>query len=243
MAADLIGYSPYDNATFRLSPQPISWGEMATVTVYIANIGNVASGQFAVGLYLSTDSTITTTDTFLGSISLPSISAQYWDGWNLNFQMPSSRPAGPIGNYHIGMILDSNNVVPEDNESNNSNQGGGRDLVAVTVLPPVASVADSVGSSTDKAMSFGSIINDGKGNASVSYALTLSNSAAKSLLKIPQNGVRLASGANFKISNILSNKCSQAVNVSTGSSLIAANSSETWTIVVTFDPTANGSYR
>ena len=251
MAADLIGFSKYEvingliyqgpNATFRISPQPLSWGETATVTLYIANTGNAASGQFALGLYLSTDSTITTADTFLGSISLPSITTQQpVVGWNINVQMPSSRTAGPIGNYHIGMILDLNNVVSENSESNNSNQGGGRDLVAVTVLPSVASVADFVGSSTDKAMSFGSIINDGKGNASVSYALTLSNSAAKSLLKVAQNGVRLASGTNFKISSILSNKLSQAVNVSTGSSLIAANSSETWTIVATFDPTANG---
>jgi YD repeat-containing protein len=251
MAADLIGYSRRQeigtltysnpNATFSLSPQPISWGEIGSLDFYIVNIGNAASGPYSVGFYLSTDANISTSDILLGNGNLPSIPIQQpVVGYNVSLQMPAFRPAGPAGNYYIGMILDVFNTVAENNEANNSNQGGGRDMVAVTVLPPVAGVTDSIGSSTDKIMSFGSIVNDGIDNASATHALTLSNTAAKSLLKVAQGGVRLASGVNFKIKNILSNNLSQAVNTTSGSSFLAANSTETWTILLTFDPTANG---
>ena len=252
MAADLIGFSRVQvingtiwsnpNATFGVSPQPVSFGELATVSLYVANIGNAASAAFQVGVYFSTDASIDTSDTLMGNVNFPAITtASPVVGGTVQMSLPTSRPTGPFGNYFIGMIIDVGNVVPEDSETNNRNQGGGRDLVGVTVLPSVANVADTIGSSTDKAMNFGSIVNDGPRNASVSYSVTLSDSAAKSILKVGQNGVRLASGTNFKIDSILSNKLSQAVNVAGGSSLIAANSSETWTIQISFDPIANGS--
>jgi len=251
MAADLIGYSKvqrigdawyiYPNATFSLLPQSISWGEIVTLSYYLINIGNVASGTFSVGFYLSADSNISTSDVFLGGVNMPSISTeQPLLGSSVSFQMPPSRPAREARNYYIGMIIDVYNTVLENSEVNNSNQADGRDMVAITVLPPVATVADSIGSSSDKMMSFGAVVNDGKANASTTYSLTLTNSAAKSILKVAQNGVRLVSGANFKVKEVISNKLSQAVNTASGSSFLAANSTEIWTILLTFDPTANG---
>ena len=157
--------------------------------------------------------------------------------------LPASNPLSPLGSgpFYIGMIVDCDNTVAESNESNNSNQGSGKDLCSVSISPPVAVVADSVGSSTDHAVGFGSMVNDGTGKSQATQIVTLTDGAARSLLKVPQNGVHLLDGTNFHIVNIVSNKQSQFVNVSTGTSLIAANGSETWTIQVAFDPTANGS--
>lgn len=252
LAADLVGFSRLQvinggiyhdpNATFGVTPQPISWGQTANINLYIANIGNADSGPFLGGLYLSTDPTIDSTDIFLGNFSVGSITTSNpVVGGPVGVTMPASRPEGPIGNYYVGMILDVGNVVVENNEANNSNQGGGRDRIGVSVLHPIVTVTDSVGSSTDHTMDFGSIVNDGTDNAQVTYTVTLSDSAAISRLKVAQNGVRLADGSNFQIVDILSSQRSQTVNVAGGSSLIAANNSETWTIQVAFDPNANGS--
>ncbi|MCA9031987.1 MAG: choice-of-anchor D domain-containing protein, partial [Planctomycetaceae bacterium] len=201
-------------------------------------------GNFDVGVYVSVDSTIDPSDTRIYTIHFGSLQPLTFNGQEFQIPLPGSRPAGaapPAGGYTIGMIVDVNNVVPESNEGNNSNLGNGFDKRPVTIRPPQSYVSDSVGSSTDLAMDFGTIINDGSGNSSVTHVVTLTNPAVGSKLKVPQNGIRLADGSNFRIVKVLSNQLSQVVNVAGGASLIDSDRNETWTIEVAFDPKANGS--
>ena len=83
----------------------------------VRNQGTAASGGFSNGFYLSTDATIGTLDTTLGSNGNTSLAAgaQFaWGGPTLTI------PAGTSpGTYYIGILVDRTNASAESNESNN----------------------------------------------------------------------------------------------------------------------------
>jgi CARDB/S-layer homology domain/Putative binding domain, N-terminal len=96
-----------------------SIGGQITVSVTVANQGSANAGAFRLGFYFSTDSTITTGDTFTG--------------WSCDFQSglaagASSTCGGPIGvpsslapgNYYFGAMADDVGQVAESNETNNA---------------------------------------------------------------------------------------------------------------------------
>ena len=95
------------------------------------------------------------------------------------------------------MLVNSDNTVAESNSGNNDNQGNGKDLTAVAIQPPVAVATDSSGSSSDHAVSFGSIVDDGPGNAQTTQTVTLSDGTSGSLLKVLHNGIHLANWHEF----------------------------------------------
>jgi CARDB len=83
----------------------------------VKNQGNAASGDIYNGFYLSQDSIITASDTYLDgnqNTSLGPGEAFNWGGPTLT--IPQS--TGP-GIYFIGILVDSNNSIAESNESNN----------------------------------------------------------------------------------------------------------------------------
>lgn len=85
----------------------------------INNIGTVSAGATSTtGVYLSTDSTITTSDTLIGTISTPDLAAGSFviEGVPLS-AIPAQTTAGT---YYFGVIADSTNSVTENNENNNS---------------------------------------------------------------------------------------------------------------------------
>jgi RHS repeat-associated protein len=247
---DLIGYDPRPNNPtyyFHVVQASPSWGDQVQIDFAYLNQGASPSGSptFSISFYISSDSMITTSDYLWGGQSIPGFTvpnANYWEGWSVTATLPASDPLSPLttGPCYIGMILNPAETVAESNYANNSNQGPGKDLCSVTISPPVAVVTDSQGSPTDHAVNFGSIVNDGPGNAQAVQTVTLSDSAARSILKVPQNGISVLGGTSFHIVGINSNLLSQAASVSGGISYIAANNSETWTIQVAFDPVANG---
>jgi subtilase family serine protease len=83
----------------------------------IKNQGNADSGSFDNGFYLSTDSVITASDTYLDGNSNSNLApgGQYnWGGPTLTI------PSGtPLGNYYIGILVDRTNEVSESDEDNN----------------------------------------------------------------------------------------------------------------------------
>ena len=227
-----------------------SWGDQIQVDFAYANLGagSAASSQtFNIALYLTTNSTINPATDYLlahlvnSSFTVPAYNSG--NAWTYTITLPASDPLATLnsGPFTLGMFINCDNTVAESNVNNNDNQGAGQDLTTVSIQPPVAVVTDSVAPSNDHAVNFGSVVADGPGNAQAVQTVTLSDSAARSLLKVSQNGISLANGTNFHIVSILSNKLSQAVNVAGGYSLIADNSAETWTIQVAFDPVATGS--
>jgi Ca2+-binding RTX toxin-like protein len=90
------------------------------VSFSLNNIGTVGAAfdatKPAVSVYLSTDGTITTADTLLGSVSESSLAA----GAHIAITVPItlSAPAS-AGTYYLGVIADPTGAITEANESNN----------------------------------------------------------------------------------------------------------------------------
>ena len=90
-------------------------GDKITIQNTVKNQGKIASGGFYVNFYLSNDSTITTSDTYLGQRYISGLNAGASNTAYTNFTVPSSLS----GSYYIGAVVDSTNAVFESNESNN----------------------------------------------------------------------------------------------------------------------------
>jgi hypothetical protein len=93
-------------------------GDTAILSAYtIHNGGDVATGYFSNGFYLSTDSTLTTSDIYLdgnGNSNLDPFSDYPWGEPDLI--IPDNTV---LGDYYIGILLDRDNQVPESDETNN----------------------------------------------------------------------------------------------------------------------------
>lgn len=91
----------------------------------VENEGSLVAGNFSVGCYLSTDVTITTSDTLLHSVLVRGLSA----GGYFPFPATSFHSLGisnrlPSGTYWIGFIADHGGVVRESDEANNASPAG-----------------------------------------------------------------------------------------------------------------------
>ncbi len=78
-------------------------GKTIEVTFAVLNDGQADAGPFTVGLYLSSDNTITTDDTFLGSVSLPSLKAGTSSSATTPVPIPVNTTPGP---FFLGAIAD-----------------------------------------------------------------------------------------------------------------------------------------
>jgi hypothetical protein len=101
------------------TPSTVAAGGHVTLSAWtVKNQGTVSSGGFSSGFYLSTDSVITASDTYLTGNSNSSglaAGAQFnWGGPTLT--IPA---ATPPGNYYIGILVDRANAVSESDENNN----------------------------------------------------------------------------------------------------------------------------
>ena len=103
--------------TVSTSSSSAVMGDTITVQYRIDNIGTDYSGSFYWKLYLSTDSSITTSDTFVDEFSVSSISGgSYRSGYEYSVAIPTGMSPG----YHyLGMIADNRDSVNELDETNN----------------------------------------------------------------------------------------------------------------------------
>jgi YD repeat-containing protein len=85
------------------------------ITAIVSNLGSFLSPSFPVGFYLSTDSTITTSDTFLGSTTVAALAG----GISVAVTKDIYSTYLPLGSHYIGVIVDYANQVTESNETNN----------------------------------------------------------------------------------------------------------------------------
>ncbi|MBR0884277.1 hypothetical protein JQ608_46290 [Bradyrhizobium liaoningense] len=100
-------------------------GTSLTVDAYNMNLGNAAAGPATAGIYLSTDATITTSDTLLTTISTSTTLATvsqpgYYDHQTVMVTLPGNLTPGT---YYVGGIADYNNHLAESNETNNTYNG------------------------------------------------------------------------------------------------------------------------
>lgn len=112
--ADLLG------DYFNVKQEPLSPGQSFDVDYRVRNQGDATSTATTVEFYASTDKTITTSDTYLGSQNLAAISAGgTYSAGSARLTLPQSF-SDADGEFYVGMIVDAADTVSESDESNNS---------------------------------------------------------------------------------------------------------------------------
>ncbi len=87
-------------------------------------------GSFDVAFYYSTNSTITTVDTRLATLTIPELAPASYYPSSSNGQITLTLPeTALVGTRYLGAIVDYNNEITESNENNNSRSA------AITVIP------------------------------------------------------------------------------------------------------------
>lgn len=238
---DIRGYGNQGYA-FNVQESNANWGDYVTLTWAVLNYGTASSGSFKVGLYLSADSNIDpATDYRFITVQFPSLTPDNGAGYlNALFLLPSVNPLpGSPSTIYIGMVVDVDNEVVEDDETNNRNLGTGidRDDTPLTITPPVPDIfaTDSVVPGNDNAIPFGSVSNDGVGNSRGVQTLTVINKG-KATLNV--TGITLSGSSAFSIVAIASS-IQSFVSTSSLPRAIAKNGTENWVFTVQFDPTTS----
>ena len=108
LAPDLAGITLTASLSFS--------GTSVTVFSGVRNGGNQAVNDVAVNFYLSTDTTITTADSFLCSRTISTLPI----GGTNSASVTCSVTDQPSGTYYVGMIVDPDNTIVESNEANNT---------------------------------------------------------------------------------------------------------------------------
>jgi hypothetical protein len=112
----------------------IAAGRSFTIANTVKNQGTTSiTTSFTVRFYLSTDSSITSSDTSIGSRTVSTLNAGASSSANTSVTVPSTMVAGT---YFIGAIADSANTQAESNEANNALAGNSIQVIINT--PPVA---------------------------------------------------------------------------------------------------------
>ena len=88
-----------------------------TVSYNLNDIGQASAAASTTGLYLSTDSAITNSDTLLATFSSPALDIGGSDSESIALSLPTNLKAGT---YYLGVIADMNGQVAESNETNNA---------------------------------------------------------------------------------------------------------------------------
>jgi len=127
------------------APSSASSGQTIKIPVTVKNQGTGTSGLFYVGLYLSSDGTITTNDTYLGQEYISSLAA----GAEITYMTTITIPANVSGTYYFGAIADTKSKINESDENNNSFAASpttityGPDLIVTSIGTPATVRADS----------------------------------------------------------------------------------------------------
>lgn len=104
----------------------------------VTNLTSVVTGAGTVGVYLSTDATITTADRLIGSWTFSSVGA---NTTLRNLTRVTIDPTTAPGTYYVGIYVDSGNVLAETNETNNAKTMSGTVKVVRSVDMIVTSVS------------------------------------------------------------------------------------------------------
>lgn len=136
------------NAFSGFSPSSLAPGESMSAFSDVRNIGAANSGSFKVSYYASSNTTITTSDHFLGQVTVSSISPFTKKGADWNGSLPNNIPAG---SYYVGWIIDSANTCNEFDEGNNLAHKTTPKLIvtAAPTIPSAASLISPSGSIND----------------------------------------------------------------------------------------------
>jgi Ca2+-binding RTX toxin-like protein len=154
----------FTTSGLTLGTTTLAAGGSTSVAFAVNNIGTGSGQPGNAVVYLSTDSTITTSDTILSAVGpnfLSPSQSQSFNGYTIS--LPSNLAPGT---YYVGVIADYDNLVAESNEGNNVSN-----VVAITVTaPPVPTLAIAA-LSADRA-------EGNSGTAAFTFTVTRSGSTA-----------------------------------------------------------------
>lgn len=132
----------------------------SSFSVRLDNIGTSSAGTSKTGIYLSTNNTINSADTLLGSVSTASIAAGSFLGKSFTLAFDGTQAPGT---YYIGAIADKAGAVSEGSELNNSSG-----VVAVILGNNTANtVSGTAAGDHIFALGGADTINPGNGNDSI----------------------------------------------------------------------------
>jgi subtilase family serine protease len=112
-----IGIGPDLNVSSISAPSTASPGKNVVITDTTRNMGGGNADSSVTEFYLSTNSTIDTSDTLLGSRSVPALSAGVYSYGSITVVIPESTSGG---NWYIVAKADGGEAVPETSETNNT---------------------------------------------------------------------------------------------------------------------------
>ncbi len=161
----------------QVNKAAVTSGGSVTIDAYDMNLGNSVSGGSNAQIYLSTDPTITTSDTVLATLTTPGTLATvsqpgYYDHQTVTVNLPGNLAPGT---YYIGGIADYDNHVAESNESNNT-----YNVVPITVTAPQPA-APAAQASND---SFVFADNNSSGPATIDFSAPAAQAAMSELASI-----------------------------------------------------------
>ena len=120
-----------------------------TVNDTVKNQGSGTAGPSTTSFYLSTNFSLDSTDTFLGSRSVPALGAGLTNAGSTTITIPAGTD---LGTYYILVSADDTNAVPESAETNNVSYGitkVGPDLTMSGLTAPTSAVAGATISVAD----------------------------------------------------------------------------------------------
>ena len=177
LAGNTVNVTPGADLVMTAVSGPVTGSTANTISISSAvmNQGVGAAASFSVGLYISTDATITTADLRLGARSVSSLAIGATSTASTTVTIPNTLTPGT---YYIGAIADYLNARPEISEGNNSLAGNqinvvSPDLVMIAISAPASGARGSAISLSN------TVDNQGAGNAaSFTIGLYLSTDPA-----------------------------------------------------------------
>ncbi|MCA9548430.1 MAG: putative Ig domain-containing protein [Myxococcales bacterium] len=144
-------------------------GDTVNVQVTARNVGTLtATGTWTAAVYLSTDAAIDASDTLLGQLTFGPLASRSAQTSTLTAVVPSLAS----GFYTVGVIMDSNNDVAEDVETNNIAILSTRFLIGTDLAAEIDTPADTgAGETVDITVR---ILNLGAAQGAVPYHVYLS---------------------------------------------------------------------
>jgi subtilase family serine protease len=131
-------------------------GGTLTVTDTTKNQNVAPVAQTSTGFYLSSNSTFETTDTFLGSRTVPALGSMGVQSGSTPVVVPQGTAPGT---YYVIAVADWNNAVPESLETNNTRASSavriGPDLTVSSLNAPASAAAGATISGSDTTMNQG----------------------------------------------------------------------------------------
>jgi hypothetical protein len=124
-------------------------GFQLTVNDTVKNQGSGTAGPSTTSFYLSTNFSLDSTDTYLGSRNVPALGAGLTNSGSTTLTIPAGTD---LGTYYILVSADDTNAVLECAETNNVSYGVtkvGPDLTVSGLTAPISAVAGGLISVTD----------------------------------------------------------------------------------------------